>query len=165
MLTRSISRAEAAPSPRLTARCMICETSRSRAWAVSAFESSTPRSARVSGGITMAHATTGPAREPRPTSSTPAMSAPPARRRSRSIVVQRVRCTVRAPCAAWLDGAGDLNLALLDSRGLAGGFAQVVELRATHAATTHDVHVAEHGAVDRENALDADAVRDLANGE
>ena len=71
--------------------------------------------------MTMAHATTGPAREPRPTSSTPAMSAPPVLRSSRSIVVQRVRAIVRAPPMLTLDGACDLNLALLDPRSLARG--------------------------------------------
>src|SRR5665647_2950255 len=165
MLSRSISRADAAPRPRLTARCMICATRRTRAAPVSILESSTPRSARESGGITIAHATTGPAREPRPTSSTPAMSAPPVRRSSRSIVVHRARCTVRGSGSFVLDGTGNLDLALLDTRGLAGCSAQIVELRATHAATANDVHVAEHGAVDREDALDADAVRDLANRE
>src|SRR5450432_679693 len=69
------------------------------------------------------------------------------------------------PSPVVLDGACDLNLALLDPRSLAGGGAQIVELRATDAATADDVHVAEHGAVDREDALDADAVGDLANGE
>src|SRR5450432_287047 len=165
MLIRSISRALAAPSPRLTARSMICVTRRSRASGVSALESSTPRSARESGGMTMAHATTGPAREPRPTSSTPAMSVPPVRRSSRSIVVHRARCTLRGSSVCVLDGACDLNLAFLDPCSLAGGGAQIVELRATHASTPNDVHVAEHGAVDREDALDADAVGDLANGE
>src|SRR5665213_1549778 len=165
MLRRSISLADAAPSPRLTARSTIWVTSRSRASGVSALESSTPRSARVSGGMTMAHATTGPAREPRPTSSTPAMSAPPVRRSSRSIVVQRARCTSGGPAACELRGLGDLNLALLDPRCLAGSGAQIVELRAAHAATSNDVHVAEHWAVEREDSLDADAVGDLTNRE
>src|SRR6185437_4183207 len=165
MLSRSISRALAAPRPRLTARSMICVTSRSRASGVSILESSTPRRARVSGGMTMAHATTGPAREPRPTSSTPAMSAPPLRRSSRSIVVQRARCTIRVFARCELRGLADLNLALLDPRRLAGGIAQIVELRATHAATANHVHVAEHGAVERKYALDAYTVRDFANRE
>ena len=45
--------------------------------------------ARWSGGMTTAQATTGPARGPRPTSSTPAISGPPAARSSRSIALQR----------------------------------------------------------------------------
>src|SRR3954468_19123815 len=47
--------------------------------------------ARTSGGMMTAQATTGPAIGPLPTSSTPARSGPFSRRRSRSMVVQRLR--------------------------------------------------------------------------
>src|SRR5687767_2698516 len=58
-----------------------------------------------------------------------------------------------------------LRLALLDARRLAGEMAQVVELGATNAAAAHDLDVGEHRAVEGEDALDPDAVGDLANGE
>src|SRR6476660_5973620 len=58
MLTRSISRTEAAPMPTDTAVSRIFAARRSRSPAVSFLESSTPRIARWSGGITSAQATT-----------------------------------------------------------------------------------------------------------
>jgi hypothetical protein len=48
---------------------------------------------------------------------------------------------------------------------LPGEVTQVVQLGAAHAAAAHDLDVGEHGAVEREDALDADAVRDLADRE
>src|ERR1700722_5421839 len=54
---------------------------------------------------------------------------------------------------------------LFDPRGLARQVAQVVQLRATHAATTLDRDLADRRAVGLEHALDALAVRDLAHGE
>src|SRR5215211_1727084 len=169
MLTRSISRTEAAPIPMLTARWRIFTANRVRASGVSRFESSTPAIARTSGGMMTAQATTGPARGPRPTSSTPAISGPAVARRSRSIVLHRRRR--RAPAIRLLPGAGAggghrrLDLLLANARGLAGEVAQVVELRAAHAAAADDRDVRPHRAVHREDALDADAVRDLADRE
>src|ERR1700716_200755 len=46
----------------------------------------------------------------------------------------------------------DLDLHLLDARRLARQMAEVIELGATHAATTHDADVGEHGAVEGEDA-------------
>src|ERR1700734_3057483 len=54
---------------------------------------------------------------------------------------------------------------LFDPRGLARQVAQVVQLRATHAATTLDRDLADRRAVGLEHALDAFAVRDLTHGE
>src|SRR6476661_9536723 len=62
-------------------------------------------------------------------------------------------------------GNRDANLLLLDARRLAGEVAEVVQLRATHATAADDREVADHRAVHGEDALHADAVRDLANGE
>src|SRR6185503_16318261 len=56
-------------------------------------------------------------------------------------------------------------LALLDARRLTREVAEVVQLRATDAAATSNDDLGEHRAVDREDALDTDAVRDLADGE
>ena len=60
---------------------------------------------------------------------------------------------------------GDARLLLANARRLAGEIAQVVELGATDAAAAHHDDLGEHGAVHREDALDADAVGDLADGE
>src|SRR6478752_5997778 len=170
MLIRSISRTEAAPMPTASARSRMRFASFSRSGPSSTFESSTPRMARASGGMTTAHATTGPARGPRPTSSTPASSGPRETRSSCSSALQR-RGTARSEWCGLLRGGraglrhGHLGLPLLDSRRLAGEMAQVVELRAAHAAAPHDLDVGQHGAVEREDALDADAVGDLADRE
>src|ERR1051325_2796182 len=59
----------------------------------------------------------------------------------------------------------DARLLLADARRLASKLAQVVQLRATHATTTHHGDIANHRAVYRENALDADAVGNLADSE
>src|SRR6185503_10997568 len=170
MLKRSISRTEAAPIPTPSAFARIFTAMVSRFLAVSFFESLMPRMARASGGMTTAHATTGPARGPRPTSSTPASSGPRETRSSCSSALQR-RGTARGEWCGLLRGGraglrhGHLGLPLLDARRLAGEMAQVVELRAPHAAAAHDLDVGQHRAVEREDALDADAVGDLADRE
>src|SRR3954465_12036041 len=156
MLTRSISRTEAAPIPYATARARIFTARRSRAAAVSIFESSTPGIARTSAGMTTAHATTGPARGPRPTSSTPARIGPCAAPSARSSGLQRRRPARGRPSSAMgllrcLLGARRADLALLDARGLAREVAQVVELRAADLAAAHDDDVADHRAVHRED--------------
>ena len=56
--------------------------------------------ARAPGGMMMAHATTGPAKGPRPTSSTPAMYRTPVARRSRSIALQRATRAARPAYAS-----------------------------------------------------------------
>src|ERR1044071_8560530 len=155
MCTRSISRTDAAATLTLSARSRIFTARRFRASAVSCFESSTPAIARTSGGMTTAHATTGPARGPRPTSSTPAISGPCCARRSRSIVLQRIRAAPAQLLFGRSRGRhGDADLLLLDARRLAGELAKVVQLRPTHAAATQDGDVRDHRTVHREDALD-----------
>src|SRR5689334_17423434 len=185
MLRRSISRTDAAPTPIDSARERMRSASRARSSAESTLESSTPRMTRSSGGMMMAHATTGPASGPRPTSSIPAMSGPTDRRRSRSIVLQRSRrgdgasvrsrpsgSSARDTCRAQLLRGRrarfrhrDAHLLLLDAGRLAREMTEVVQLGATDASAADDVNLGEHRAVHREDALDADAVGDLANGE
>src|SRR5258706_3768470 len=111
MLIRSISRTEAAPSAKATARSRILMASRTRCWWVSRLESSTPAMARVSGGIITAQATTGPAIGPLPTSSTPASKGPFWARRSRSMVVQRFRrgTCLRRGCSEFGFGASGVD--------------------------------------------------------
>src|SRR5258705_5276698 len=165
MLMRSISWADAAPMPTARARAWIRAASFSRSAPVSFLESSTPRMARASGGMTTAHATTGPASGPRPTSSIPARRGPRETRSSRSTVLQRGMPGVARPLLRGGARLRDADLHLLDARRLAGEMAQVVELGPAHAAATDDIDVGQHGALDREDGLDADAVGDLAHGE
>src|SRR5689334_8454056 len=103
--------------------------------------------------MTMAQTTTGPARGPRPTSSTPAMWREPAWRSERSRALQPPAKELRLRLAR----DGDLHAGLLlgDARGLAGHFAEVEELRAAHTATAHDLDLGEHRRVEREDTLDA----------
>src|SRR6185437_14307566 len=169
MFTRSISRTEAAPTPMLTARWRILVASRSRSAPLSCLESSTPGMARWSGGMTTAHATTGPASGPRPTSSTPAMKGPTMPRSSRSIGFHRSRAMAPSPPCRLLGGGrsrfGHAHFLFADAGRLAGEIAEVIELRAAHAAAAHNYDLGKHRAVHREDALDADTVRNLADGE
>src|SRR5688572_19867863 len=167
MFSVSISRTEAAPTPKATARSRMRTQSFSRSLRVSRFESSTPRRAGTPGGMMTADATTGPAREPRPTSSTPAISSTPDRRSSRSIPLQRAYRGSRRPPVTSLLLGGVLRARLLraNARCLATQLAEVIQLRAPDLSAPHDRDVADHGAVHGEDALDADAVRDLADGE
>src|SRR5688500_5444255 len=167
MLSRSISRTDAAPTARASARSRIRRARSTRIRAVRRFESSTPRIARWSGGMMTAHATTGPARGPRPTSSTPAISGPDPARRSRSIVLQRWRRRFTSALAAVRLAASRRSacLRLANARRLAREVAQVIQLRAPNAATPNDGQRPDHRAVHRENALDTDAVRDLSHRE
>src|SRR5882672_9086857 len=66
-----------------------------------------------------------------------------------------------------LGGLAVLAMVLLlgDARRLAAPSAQVIELGATHLAAAHDLHRVDHRRKDREDALDALAVGDLAHGE
>src|SRR5215510_650089 len=166
MFTRSISRTDAAPIPNASARSRIFTARRCRWSARSSFESSTPGIARTSGGMMTAQATTGPARGPRPTSSIPAISGPAVLRSSRSIGFHRSRATALLAllgCGGARLGNSDAHLLFANARGFAREVAQVVQLRATNASAAHHVDLGEHGAVEREDALDADAVGDLAD--
>ena len=57
-----------------------------------------------------------------------------------------------------------LGAALGDTGALAAEFAQIVQLGATDAAKALHFDLGDAGAMERENALDADAVADLADG-
>src|SRR5258708_11177932 len=161
MLTRSISRTDAAPTPTETVVARIFFASRSRSTEDKRFESSTPRIARRPGGMTTAHATTGPARGPRPTSSIPAMCGPSWPRSSRSMALQRATISARR---------GRLrnhhaNLLLFDSTRLTRQLAQIEELRATHPTATNHRDICQHRAVCREDALHSNAIRDFPDSE
>src|SRR5215212_5436209 len=59
----------------------------------------------------------------------------------------------------------DFGFPLFDARCLASQVAQIVELRATNASATDHLDLGDHRAVERKNALDSDAVGDLADRE
>src|SRR5689334_20706465 len=62
-------------------------------------------------------------------------------------------------------GHRNTHLLLLDARRLAGEMTEVIQLRAANAPTPNDQNLREHRAVHRENALDANPVRDLPHRE
>ena len=67
-------------------------------------------------------------------------------------------------CTASRKLARGLEL-FLDSRGLTGQLTQVVELGTAHAAPTNDLDAGHGRRVEREDALDSDAARDLPDHE
>src|SRR4051794_30731136 len=108
-----------------------------------------------SGCRTTAAATTGPARQPRPTSSQPATCTNPTRRSAFSSV--RV--------AGTLD-TSDLRLrGVLHPRRLALQIAQVVQLGAADLGRARDFDLGNGRRVERKDALDSLAERHLAHGE
>src|SRR6185503_9504536 len=114
--------------------------------------SRSPRTALQPMGKTTAAATTGPARGPRPASSTPT-------RRCSSAQTARSRTRVGR-------GARRSALSLLpDSGGLAAQRAELLQLRAPHPSPAKQLEPGNRGAVDREEALDSYTRRDLADRE
>src|SRR4029077_5508194 len=57
------------------------------------------------------------------------------------------------------------SLPLVDARRLAAATAQIIELGAAHLAAAHDLDRVDHRRIEGEHALDAFAIRDLANRE
>src|SRR6185436_21036387 len=152
MLYTSISWAEAAPIPKAKARRRILSASRARTEGGRILLSRSPRTAEQPTGNTTAAATTGPARGPRPASSTPT-------RRCSSAQTARSRTSVGR-------GAIDSALALLpDSGGLAAQRAQVVQLGAAHPSPADQLDRGDRGTVHRKEALYPDPRGDLANRE
>src|SRR5687767_8135853 len=179
MLYVSISRTDAAPTPIATAVSRILLARRTRSDSHTRLESSTPAMARFSCGMMTAHATTGPARGPRPTSSTPASSGPCVARNWRSMPLHRFlpsampeTMSSRAPRQRFSSALGrgcfgnrDANLLLANARGLAGERTQVEELRPADTPAAHDCDLGDHRTVDREDALDTNTVGNLADRE
>src|SRR5215211_5741562 len=134
------------------ARQRTRSASRARTEAGSTLLSRRPRTAAQPMGNTTAAATTGPARGPRPTSSTPT-------RRCSSAQTARSRARVGR-------GAMRSALALLpDSGRLAAQRAEIIQLRAAHPSPANQLDRGDRGAVDREEALDSHTRRDLADRE
>src|SRR5215510_10930643 len=113
----------------------------------------------LSGCSTTAAATTGPARQPRPTSSTPATCTNPTRRKAFS--------SVRIAGTRVIGGPSCLLCfrVVLHPRGLALQVAQVVELRAADARRTHHFHLLNRRRVQREDPFDPLPERHLAHRE
>src|SRR5450756_1307328 len=180
----SISAAVAAPTAAPSAAARSRDARASRTSGRSTLESSRPGSVTRRSNTT-APAYTGPARQPRPTSSTPAIRACPRARasssmakspstRSRSlarshafrlppdpIVPRFLRPELRTGTAI----PGSVVALLRDAGGLAAAIPKVVQLRASHLAVALDLDLLEHGRVHREGALHADTLRDLAHRE
>src|SRR5581483_239068 len=157
MLMRSISSGSAPATAHATACFRIRSYSRSRSWAGTSFESQTPAMCR-SGCSTTAAATTGPARQPRPTSSAPATYTNPTRRSAFSRVRIAGTRTTGMPRPLGLH-------VVLHARRLALEIAQVVQLRAADARRFRDLDLLDRRRVQRENALDALTERHLADRE
>src|SRR4051812_47934674 len=152
---RSIS-AGSAPA---TAQAIACRTMRSyrrsRSGAGTVFESHTPGMWR-SGCRTTAAATTGPARQPRPTSSTPATCTNPTRRSAFSSV--RIAGTRVIRSALRLDD-------VLHARGLAFQVAQVIELGPADLGRARHLDLVNRRRMQRKDPLDALAERHFPHGE
>src|SRR5260221_12341437 len=159
MLMRSISSGSAAATAQAMECFVIRSNNRSRSSAGTTLESQTPGMC-LSGWRTTAAATTGPARQPRPTSSTPATWTNPARRSAFSSVriagTRVIQSQVRTFLALVL---------IFHARSLALQIAQVVQLGAPHLGAAHHLDLLDRRRVQRENALDALAERHLAHRE
>src|ERR687889_2759660 len=133
-------------------RQRIRSASRERVEGGSTLLSRRPPTAPQPMGNTTAAATTGPARGPRPASSTPT-------RRCSSAQTARSRTSVGR-------GAIGSALALLPDAGrLAAQRAEIIQLRAAHPSPANQLDRGDRGTVNRKQALDADSSRDLADGE
>src|SRR3954469_2252601 len=165
---RSIS-AGSAPA---TAQAIACRTMRSyrrsRSGAGTVFESHTPGMWR-SGCRTTAAATTGPARQPRPTSSTPATCTNPTRRSAFSSVRMagtRLTSDFRLQTSDFRLHTSQLLLNHVFHPGsLALQIAEVVELGAPHLRGSRDLDLLNGRRVQREDALHPLAERDFPHGE
>src|SRR5439155_6338206 len=120
-----------------------------------------------SGWSTTAAATTGPARQPRPTSSTPATYMKPARRSGFSSVrMAGTRVTVYVPglrCQFCVLRFSFRPPALFHPRRLALEVAQIIQLSAPHLRRPHHLDLLDRRRVERENPLDALAERHFAH--
>src|ERR1700682_1592955 len=117
----------------------------------------------------MTHAaTTGPARQPRPTSSVPAIQRKPKSRSRRSIAdnsAMRANSAKRRPTRrSSADGFSALAL-FFDARGFPAEVPEVVELCAADTAMTFHLDAIDRRRVERKHALHANPARDLPDGE
>src|SRR3954451_19378007 len=140
MLISSISRGSQDATDQAIACLTMRANSRSRSSARTSFESQTPGMC-LSGWRMTAPATTGPARQPRPTSSTPATYTKPWRRSAFSRVRKARTLTIAS--------RGLLLRRLLHARGLALQVAQEIELRAADLGGAQHVDLVDHRRMQR----------------
>src|SRR5436190_10628775 len=160
MLMVSISVGSAAATPQAIDPRVILSYKRARSSAVTVLESQMRAMYRL-GSSTTAAATTGPARQPRPTSSTPATRLNPSRRIVFSTVLKARTLTT----GRWPDESHGLLLRrVFHPRGFSLQFAQEIELRATHPGRPHDVDLVDDRRMQRKDPLDSLAERNLAHG-
>src|SRR5688500_19353937 len=137
-----------------------------RSSASTCLESLTPMRVGSPSRITPA-ATTGPARQPRPTSSVPAMALKPKSRSLRSttdISATRASSAKRESCS--FSSEVRLPRALFfDARGFSAEIPEVVELCATDPAMAFDLDFIDGGGVERKHTLHADAAGDFPDGD
>src|SRR5882762_4899819 len=121
----------------------------------------------LSGCSTTAAATTGPARQPRPTSSTPATCTNPTRRSAFSSVRMAGTRVIGQDAQERQDGARPalFRRAFFHARGLALEIAQVVKLRAADFRRSRDLDLLNRRRMQREDAFDTLAERHLAHRE
>src|SRR5687768_7026782 len=118
-----------------------------------------------------AAATTGPARHPLPTSSTPATRRKPARCSSRSWRMCASRIFLRRAGRRGLTGparipvTGSVGSALAERGGLADPIAKEVELCSSSDTVADHLDLVDARCMHHEGALDADAAGDAANGD
>ena len=164
MSSASMSRAATTPTPTASARRADLAVRAARAPPASSFlESSRPGQDAPGGRITAA-ATTGPASEPRPASSTPAMRENPRRESSDSTRVRlaqptqlREECGERVGSHVLEDGPTSWSVCFSSMRAaLPLRSAQVVQLGAAHGALALHLDLVDDRRVEREDALDAD---------
>src|SRR5438128_5708989 len=131
---------------------MIWRQTVTRSMPSSIFESLTPTSVGARSRITQA-ATTGPARQPRPTSSVPAIALKPKSRSRRSIADISAR---RANSAkSWSRTRVRLSgfALLFDARGFSAEIPEVVELRTTDPAMTFHLDAIDRRRIERKHSL------------
>src|SRR5580698_7309355 len=119
----------------------------------------------ASGERITAPATTAPNRDPRPTSSAPAMNSKPRARRSLSRMPWHFQRAVAFPsfrARAMSCPACGLS-AFLEASGFSLQSTQVIELGAADLASAHHVDFIDDGGAQRKNALNAVAEADLAD--
>src|SRR5205823_3463142 len=131
------------------------------------FESLTPKRQGSASRMTQA-ATTGPARQPRPTSSVPAMERKPKSRSRRSTAdISATRAnSAKSESYSFSSAVGFLALALFfDARGFSPEIPEVIELRTTDPAMAFYLDAIDRRRIEREHALHPDTTGDLAHGE